>query len=365
MRSSTVAWFVGRHFGLRSTTESGEEGSSSDGIGVFQRALLSGYENSTGSEEEGSSSDGLSVHQRVLLTEYDNSKSEEQGSCSGDGAGVGYDNSTASEEECSSSGDEAGVSYDNLTGSEEQGSSNSDGGEKHPSTAGVKNFDRVRRALQAYKSMKGNLQVPYSFIIPTNDALWETESDLWGFQLGITVNNIRNNNHYKSQRAELEEMGFKYDRQQYGWDLVKRALQAYEKKRGNLLVPYLFMIPLNSSSWHEDLWGIFLGSVVKNIRNDNEYGGHRAELEEMGFDYIDQNFRKWEKAKKALLAYEAIYGDMEVPRKFIIPDNISWEESLWGVRLGQKAYDIRKSKSFKSRRQELIEMGFFGATQRG
>ena len=113
--------------------------------------------------------------------------------------------------------------------------------------------DLVKRALLAYKDMFGNLLVPAKFTIPESDALWER--DLWGMKLGTAVNNIRNSNNYAELRPELEEMGFDYDPQPigYGWDLVKRALQAYERITGNLLVPFSFTIPEGDASWDPDM----------------------------------------------------------------------------------------------------------------
>jgi hypothetical protein len=122
--------------------------------------------------------------------------------------------------------------------------------------------DLVKRALQAYKDMFGNLLVHQKFVIPEG-------SDLWGLKLGSIVNTVRNNNYYKELRPELEEMGFDYDPQPigYGWDLVKRALQAYERIYEDLLVPASFTIPEGDASWERDLWGMKLGITVMSIRN--------------------------------------------------------------------------------------------------
>jgi hypothetical protein len=98
--------------------------------------------------------------------------------------------------------------------------------------------------------------------------------------------------YYKVLRPELEEMGFDYNLQPlgYGWDLVKRALQAYERIEGHLLVPKTFTIPEDDAMWEPDLWGMKLGFVVTNIRNSNQYAEHKAELEEMEFDFSPQQW---------------------------------------------------------------------------
>jgi hypothetical protein len=87
-------------------------------------------------------------------------------------------------------------------------------------------------------------------------------------------------------------MGFVYDPQLIemtnGWDLAKRALQAYEERQGHMRVPRRFAIPKDDASWEKELWGIKLGYTVNAIRNNNYFEERRRELEEMGFDYSRQ-----------------------------------------------------------------------------
>jgi hypothetical protein len=134
-----------------------------------------------------------------------------------------------------------------------------------------------------------HLLVPYGFIVPEGD---EWEKELWGMKLGAAVQSIRNRNAYKQYRPELEAMGFDYDSQliktSYGWDLVRRALQAYKGKHGHMRVPYKFRFINYDPSWPNVLWGIKLGYMVNRIRNANLYKERREELEEMGFDYGPQ-----------------------------------------------------------------------------
>jgi hypothetical protein len=104
-----------------------------------------------------------------------------------------------------------GGSYFRLRSTASEGGISDEGGKKKMSRAARR--DLVKRALQAYKDMFGNLLVHQKFVIPEG-------SDLWGLKLGSIVNTVRNNNYYKELRPELEEMGFDYDPQPigYGWD---------------------------------------------------------------------------------------------------------------------------------------------------
>jgi hypothetical protein len=140
---------------------------------------------------------------------------------------------------------------------------------------------------------------------------------------------------------------------------VKKALLAYKAKYKNLLAPRSFVIPQNDER-EKDLWGVELGGVVNDIRGINGYyADKRPELEEMGFDFVYQNLRRWQRMKKALLACKRIYGDWELHKSFVVPEDSSWEPELWGMGLGRTVYDIRNSGYYKKYSDELIEIDFF------
>ena len=50
-----------------------------------------------------------------------------------------------------------------------------------------------------------------------------------------------------------------------------------------MLVPWKFVIPVESTVWPEKLLGMRLGYVVNHIRSGIAYGNHREELVQMGF----------------------------------------------------------------------------------
>ena len=221
----------------------------------------------------------------------------------------------------------------------------------------VHGWENVKRALLKYKSLRGDLLVPYRFVIPEN-AHWP--EDLWGMKLGVTVNNIRNKGIYSTHRAELEGMGFDFDSQStaHGWENVKHASLAFKSLRGDLLVPVSFVIP-EDADWPEDLWGMKLGLTVYSIRNQGTYSTYRAELEEMGFDFDSQSTgHGWENVKRALLAYKSFHGDLLVRTGFVIPENADWPEDLWGMKLGFAVYNIRNQGTYSAYRAELEGMGF-------
>ncbi len=52
-----------------------------------------------------------------------------------------------------------------------------------------KDFQRTYDALVTYKSIHGNLEVPYIFVVPENDTRYPQNT--WGVKLGYTLKNIR------------------------------------------------------------------------------------------------------------------------------------------------------------------------------
>lgn len=59
-----------------------------------------------------------------------------------------------------------------------------------------------------------------------------------------------------------------------------------------------------------------------------------------------------------LLSYKKRYGDMLVPKIFIVPSTTMWPVETWGEKLGKTTNNIRRGNFFKDRREELVTLGF-------
>ena len=70
-------------------------------------------------------------------------------------------------------------------------------------------WEEARTALLAYQEVHGDLQVSYSFVVPS-EAPWAEEA--WGMKLGQRVDNIRRRGDFvredPERRAELDGLGF-------------------------------------------------------------------------------------------------------------------------------------------------------------
>jgi hypothetical protein len=221
-------------------------------------------------------------------------------------------------------------------------------------------WEKVEKVPLEYKVMQGDLQVPRRFAIPRDDDKWT--ADPWGIKLGFKAHKIRYNDAYSGHETELDEIKTQrgYDR----WKKVEKALIQYKEMEGDLLVPAKFSIPSDDERWPADLWGMKLGSVVNNIRNNNACSDYKDELVQMGFDFERQR-RGWKKVEKALLKYRELQGDLLVPFKFAIPsDDDRWPADLWGMKLGSVVHTIRNNNAYADHEAELVQVGFDFERQR-
>jgi hypothetical protein len=129
------------------------------------------------------------------------------------------------------------------------------------------------------------------FKVPLGDSKWPQH--IWGMKLGSISDSIRNNNTWKSNKPQLQDIGFDYNPQKYNYSFTEilKAFQVYKtinKIEGTFSVPKSFSVPKESQDWPEDTWGINLGGITKHIRNRGSYKNHREQLLEVGFDYSPQ-----------------------------------------------------------------------------
>jgi hypothetical protein len=75
----------------------------------------------------------------------------------------------------------------------------------------IRGFDVIYSALEAYKSVHGNVLVPRKFVVPQDDVNYPPET--WGMKLGGNVSKIRFDGVYSEHRVKLEELGFVFKKQ--------------------------------------------------------------------------------------------------------------------------------------------------------
>lgn len=222
-------------------------------------------------------------------------------------------------------------------------------------------YSSVIQALRAYHSIHGNLVIPRRYTIPHGSPEYPIETH--NIDLASTVYNMnwwqRHVRYHTERVAELNQIGFLWERLQPEWNLVVEALITYNALHGNLLVPSSFVVPSSSSTtittengsstttstngeWPSATWGIPLGRCVRSIRSRQDFVRGKpdrlAQLIAMGFvwDVSEYQFRKFFRAIE-YYAKNVSTNDAErkkkkalrIPNTFVVPSGQGWPEDLW------------------------------------
>jgi len=280
-------------------------------------------------------------------------------------------------------------------------------------------WNLILESLIVYKSLKGNVLVPSTFVVPYNDDRWPEAC--WGISLGNSVHKIRNRGDHLggrnpngwSRRQQLDALGFVWDVEDLRFSKFSSALELFGKieqseheprtissssptHSGALKVSSQFIVPA-SSQWPKELWGYRLGERCTQVRQKELYirgQPHRIKiLAELGF-YVtggsNSNLRWLEVVHAAAVYSQMNSNKLEVPTNFVVPapprrvadcsvgdrivgsdDAWPWPEYLWGFPLGQRLRDIRvkryymKGKNSGARRRQLDALGFNWEPKRG
>ena len=146
------------------------------------------------------------------------------------------------------------------------------------------------------------------------------------------------------------------------------ALIEYKKRYNNLDIIQKFVIPKDSTNWPIELQGFPLGVHVHNIRKWKKANKLNNTLIKLldSYEFIwDRHEYSLQQAINALLLYQRTYGDMYVPRTYIMGSDIpNLPASLYGYCLGETVNDIRVGRRFTNARKRLIVIGFIYDAQR-
>jgi hypothetical protein len=160
-----------------------------------------------------------------------------------------------------------------------------------------------------------------------------------------------------ARRAKSKNIGLsKADR----YKIIRAALLKYKELKGDMLVPNRFVVPVNDITWPQEAWGNNLGKVVSSIRGGYSCKDSREDLKTIGFDFNSQKLHYgYEVIKVALLKHKALYNNMLVPARFVVPVNdISWPKKTRGMNLGTVVMNIRAGISYVHNRLDLESIGF-------
>lgn len=238
-------------------------------------------------------------------------------------------------------------------------------------------YDSAIDALRAYHDDHSHLVMPRKYVV---EEVEKYPKEWHGVDLAATVYDMKWWLRHVQQRpdrvADLNKLGFVWERLQPEFNLILEALITYRSLHDNLLVPSKFVVPFGDEQWSRACWGISLGKAVYRIRSrgdflrGNKTEKRRRQLNALGFvwDVQEYKFETFCDALRLYAKHEASgdssrrTGALKVPTQFIVPDSKDWPQSLWGYPLGAKCTAIRQKglyvKGDPERMRVLAEIGF-------
>lgn len=207
-------------------------------------------------------------------------------------------------------------------------------------------------ALKTYRKIEGDLCVPRKFSVPEGDQRWPKAT--WRLRLGFCVNGLRKKREKltASQVQDLDNIEFVWVTSDYKWNvLFMPALRRFRQLYGHAKVPQKFEIRADENSkWPKRLIGYQLGKEVNKIRASSIFAKYvkrdRKELEELGF-YLYSSDDRWQNdILPAFETYFRVYGNCCINKLFVVPEEKPWPRSVWGMKLGFIAKNIRNRGDF-------------------
>lgn len=248
----------------------------------------------------------------------------------------------------------------------------------------ISSYESALEALRAYHSIHGDLVIPRRYVVPSGDSRYPPQ---WhNVDLASTVYNMKWwQKHVKSRPervAQLNELGFVWQRLQPEWNLVLEALITYSDMYGHVMVPIKFVVPRGDAHWPPATWGIPLGDCVYRMRSRADFlrgptaASRRDQLDGLGFvwDVHEYRFRifyntlrHYAQLEEAGPAFSKNNGrrrikPLRVPTTYIVPPSPQWPRGVWGYPLGERCTAVRQKELYikgkPERRQLLDELGF-------
>lgn len=238
-------------------------------------------------------------------------------------------------------------------------------------------YESAVTALRVYHDKHTHLVMPRKYVVEDKERY---PKEWQGIDLSRTVYDMKWWLRHVQQRpdrvAQLNQLGFVWERLQPEWNLILEALITYRTLHDDLLVPSKFVVPFGDAEWSRATWGLSLGKAVYRIRGRGDFlKGHKGEkrrrqLNAIGFVWCVQEHR-FDIFCNALRLYainEATghasrkTGALKIPSQFVVPETKDWPQHLWNYPLGAKCTAVRQKelyvKGSPERLRILADIGF-------
>ena len=232
-------------------------------------------------------------------------------------------------------------------------------------------YESTIEVLRIFYERQSNLALPRTTIVPAEE---EFPREWHGLDIAGTVYDMAWWQRHVKQRpdrvAELNNLGFVWERLQPEWNLVLEGLVTYGIIYGDLMVPAQFIIPHDDNQWPTALWGMALGNSVTKIRNRGDFiresnsWSRRDQLDAIGFVWDIQEY-KFKIFCDALQAFSDVeerkrgpkrVGAIKLPAQFVIPSSDEWPKGLWGYNLGAKCTAVRQKELYVKGRSDRLKV---------
>lgn len=148
------------------------------------------------------------------------------------------------------------------------------------------------QCLRIYYKSEGDVNVPPSFIVPSQDEQWPFIA--WGFALGAQMEDVRNSHKClpRYQTQDLDALGFTWDSLEAKWfGAFLPALRTFREVHGESKVPEAFVVPKGrkQQKWAPKLARYPLGKACQEVRSGEYFDfvtQSADELRKLDFDVL-------------------------------------------------------------------------------
>jgi predicted helicase len=194
------------------------------------------------------------------------------------------------------------------------------------------NWELMFEALEKYKELNGNVDVPAKFKLNVNLGYWVRTQRLMRKKGILSKNKV----------AKLNGIGMLWDKWDTAWQKMFSALENYNERFGDCNVPKSWPENPRLATWVTKQRAVFKRGTLSPERVER--------LEVLGFVW-SQSIASWEDRLSELATYKERYGTCEVPSKW--PENP--QLATWAFAQRTKA---RRGLLLEDRRRRLEEIGF-------
>ena len=216
-----------------------------------------------------------------------------------------------------------------------------------------------------YKKIHGHLMVPRTFSFPANEVYGPQSHRLGAHALYIKkCAREKPSLIAKKDVARLNKMKFAWNTIESKFNRLVKALLRYRSIYGTFLMHNDFVVPTEDRLWYRSMWGMNLGSIYLELRNNKEIPQSRLDrLKHLGIPLCLFTEQRVEQIIMAMKAYKELCDEGEndlffVPNYLVIPeDNDNWPRATWGMKLGRITTGIVQDGHFAQYRDRFEALG--------